>query len=219
MKKVILSVFVLGAILSSCSNGTQVEASDAENVELVENEATVEYTTINESSKLDWRATHLGGVGERFGIISLKDASFLVNNGVLSNAKVDIDMLSLSVDSFSEEEAEQKENLTGHLLADDFFKTETYPTSTFELTSIESTEGDYNSTLTGNLTILDATKSITFNANVNVSDESVSMVSEKFIIDRTDWGLSYHIEGSEGVPVDYIISNDLEFTINVTIEK
>ena len=219
MKKVILSVFVLGAILSSCSNGTQVEASDAENVELVENEATVEYTTINESSKLDWRATHLGGVGERFGIISLKDASFLVNNGVLSNAKVDIDMLSLSVDSFSEEEAEQKEKLTGHLLADDFFKTETYPTSTFELTSIESTEGDYNSALTGNLTILDATKSITFNANVNVSDESVSMVSEKFIIDRTDWGLSYHIEGSEGVPVDYIISNDLEFTINVTIEK
>lgn len=219
MKKVILSIFVLGAILSSCSNGTQVEASDAENVELVENEATVEYTTINESSKLDWRATHLGGVGERFGIISLKDASFLVNNGVLSNAKVDIDMLSLSVDSFSEEDAEQKEKLTGHLLADDFFKTETYPTSTFELTNIESTDGDYNSTLTGNLTILDATKSITFNANVNVTDESVSMVSEKFIIDRTDWGLSYHIEGSEGVPVDYIISNDLEFTINVTIEK
>lgn len=219
MKKVILSIFVLGAILSSCSSGTQVEASDAENVELVENEATVEYTTINESSKLDWRATHLGGVGERFGIISLKDASFLVNNGVLSNAKVDIDMLSLSVDSFSEEDAEQKEKLTGHLLADDFFKTETYPTSTFELTNIESTDGDYNSTLTGNLTILDATKSITFNANVNVTDESVSMVSEKFIIDRTDWGLSYHIEGSEGVPVDYIISNDLEFTINVTIEK
>ncbi len=219
MRKVILSLFVLGAMLSSCSNGTEVEATDAENVELVETAETVEYSTVKEGSKLDWRATHFGGVGERFGIISLKSASFLVNNGELTNADVLVDMLSLSVDSFSEEEAEDKENLTGHLLSNDFFKTDTFPTARFELTSIESSTGDWNSTLTGNLTILDVSKSITFNANVTISDSEVMMVSEKFILDRTDWGLTYHVEGSEGVPLDYIISNDLEFTINVTIEK
>ena len=32
---------------------------------------------------------------------------------------------------------------------------------------------------------------------------------------RTDCGLVYNTEGTEGVPVDYLISNDIGFTIDV----
>jgi len=218
-KKLVLSLFLAGATLSSCSDATEVAATDAENVELVQNNETIEYTTVKEGSKLDWRATHLGGVSERYGIISLSSASFLVNNGTLSNAKVEVDMNSFTVDSFGEDGDEDAQDLKDHLLSADFFDVPNNPYTTFELTGIESTEGDYNSRLTGNLTIMEISKSITFNANVDISENAVSMKSEKFILDRTDWELKYHIEGSEGVPVDYIISNDLEFTIDVTIEK
>lgn len=218
MKKLVLSIAVLSLTLAACSDGTQVEASDAENVNLVENEATVEYASIKEGSKLDWGATHFGGAGPRFGIISLKSASFLVNNNALTNASVEIDMSTLRVDNFGEDTASQSQ-LTGHLISADFFDVPNHPISKFELTEIESTEGDFNSTLTGNLTIMDISKSITFKANVNVSDDEVSMKSEKFILDRTDWELKYNIEGSEGVPIDYIISNDLEFVIDVAIQK
>ena len=218
MKKIILSVFVVGALLTSCGDSA-VEASDAENVELVQGEETMEYSTVKEGSLLKWSATHFGGVGERYGVINVSSSSVLVNNGQLSNLDAVIDMKSFTVDNFSEEEAEDAGKLAGHLQSPDFFDVENNPTSKFELTKIESAEGDYNSTLTGNLTIMAETKSITFKANVSVSDTEVSIHSEDFIIDRTDWNLSYHIEGSEGVPIDYIIANELGFTINMTVSK
>ena len=218
MKKVVLSLAVIGMALTSCSDGTQVEASDAENVNLVENAETVAYNSVNEGSKLDWGASHFGGAAPRFGIISLKSAEFLVNDNALTNANVEIDMSTLRVDNFEEDTAQQTQ-LTGHLVSADFLDVPNHPTSTFELTGIEATEGDFNSTLTGNLTIMNISKSISFKADVNISDDEISMKSEKFILDRTDWELVYNIEGSEGVPIDYIISNDLEFTIDVAVSK
>ena len=218
MKKIVLSLAVIGLALTSCSDGTQVEASDAANVNLIENAKTITYDNVDESSKLDWGASHFGGAAPRFGIISLKSAEFLVNDNLLTNANVEIDMSTLRVDNFGEDTASQNQ-LTGHLVSADFFDVPNHPTSSFELTGIESIEGDFNSTLTGNLTIMNISKSISFKANVDVSDNEVSMKSEKFILDRTDWELVYNIEGSEGVPIDYIISNDLEFTIDVTVSK
>jgi len=219
MKKIVLSLFIASTLLSSCSSDTKLEASEAENVEIVENETTIELTNIDQTSYTEWRAWHFGGVGERFGKIYLNSATALLNNDELTNLKVEIDMKSFTVDSFSEEEAEDKEKLTGHLQSADFFDVENNPTAIFEMTNIESTDGKYDSKVTGNLTIMNVVKSITFNANVEVSGDHISILSEDFIVNRTDWGLTYHVEGSEGVPLDYIISNDLGFTINVNIKK
>ena len=129
-----------------------------------------------------------------------------------------MDMASLTVENFPEGAAE-KGKLTGHLQSGDFFNIEKYPTSKFVLTKREGTAGEYNSRITGNLTMLDVTKSITFIANVKVSENEVSVKSEDFKINRTDWGLSYNTEGTAGVPVDYLIANDIGFTIDVTITK
>ena len=167
---------------------------------------------------MEWRAAHLGGVQPRFGKILFKEATFLVNDGVLTNATMTINMGTLTVESFPAGAAEILK-LTGHLQSPDFFNIEQYPTSKFELTSLEKSTGNYNSKVTGNLTILEITKSITFNANVNVSANEVSIKSEDFSIDRTDWNLSYNVEGTAGVPVDYISANDIGFTINTTVAK
>ena len=68
MKKITLIALVFGALLASCSDsGKKVEANEAEAVETVETETTVEYKTIKDGSYLDWRASHLGGVEPRFG--------------------------------------------------------------------------------------------------------------------------------------------------------
>lgn len=219
MKKVTLTVLTIGVIFASCSNnGKQVEANEAETVEIVKSEETTEFKTVKEGSNVDWRASHLGGVQPRYGKISLKSAELLVNDNQLSNATVVLDMSSFTVDSFEgDEDSENK--LTGHLKSPDFFNVEAHPTSTFELTNIEAAEGDYNSTVTGNLTIMGTSKSITFSADVTISENEVSIKSEDFAVNRTDWGLTYNVEGTEGVPVDYLIANDLGFTINVTVTK
>ena len=219
MKKLTLVAVVFGTFLMSCSDsGKKVEASDAEAVETVQTEETVTYNKIKEGSYLDWRASHMGGVEPRFGKMFVKSANVLVNNGEVTNATIEVDMNTLTVENFGDD-AETTAKLTGHLLSPDLFNTEMYPTSKFELTSIaEGTDG-FNSSVTGNLTILDATKSITFNANVTVSDNEVSVVSEDFAITRQDWNIVYHTEGDEGVPAEYIIANDIGFTINVTLTK
>jgi polyisoprenoid-binding protein YceI len=135
----------------------------------------------------------------------------------VSNAVAVFDMSTFTVENFKDEE--QIAKLSGHLQSEDFFNIAKYPISIFELTKLESTEGDFNSSVTGNLTILDSTKSITFMANVNVSESEVSIASEDFAVDRRDWGLVYNVEGSEGVPVEYIVANDIGFTINITLTK
>ena len=219
MKRIILTITVLSALLSACSdNGNQVESGDAEEVEIVETIETVTYNKIASESAVEWRASHLGGVQPRYGTLSVKSAEFLVNDEVLTNGTVVMDMTSISVESF-EAGDEQKGKLEGHLLSADFFNTEMYPTATFELTNITDATGDFTSEVTGNLTILDISKSITFKADVAVSDSEVSINSEDFAIDRSDWGLTYNAEGTEGVPVDYLIANDIGFTIDVTLTK
>lgn len=219
MKKTTLVALVFGAFLASCSDsGKKVEANDAEAVETVQTEETVEYNTIKEGSYFDWRAAHLGGVDPRFGKMYAKSANVLVNNGAVTNATIEVDMTTLTVENFGDD-AETSAKFLGHLLSPDLFNVEAYPTSRFELTGIAAGTGEFNSAITGNLTILDATKSITFNANVTVSENEVSVVSEDFAITRQDWNIVYHTEGDEGVPAEYIIANDIGFTINVTLTK
>lgn len=213
----ILSVLAFGLI--SCGDtGRDVEATDAQEVEVTETESTTTFATVKEGSYVDWRGAHFGGAEPRWGKVYLSSAKALVNNGALTNAKATMDMASITVESFGDD-AETTAKLTGHLKNADFFNVEEHATSSFELTGIEAAEGDFNSAVTGNLTLMDSTKSITFNANVTVSEEEVSITSEDFAIDRRDWGIVYNVEGTEGVPVDYIVANDMGFTINVVLTK
>jgi len=219
MKKVVLMLFVFAIVMSSCSNnGKKAETKDAEKVTVVKNEKTNDYNKIKSGSVIKWRASHLGGTNKRFGNVFLKNASVLVNQGKVSNATFLIDMNTITVESFPEG-SDQKRDLTRHLKSSDFFDVQKYPVSKFELTKIKGIEGKFNSEVTGNLTIKDVTKSITFKANVKVDDNKVSVKSEDFSVDRTDWNLKYHVKGSPGIPVNYLISNDIGFTIDITVTK
>jgi polyisoprenoid-binding protein YceI len=219
MKKIILSMFAIGMILSSCgNNGKKAETKEAEKVSVEKTQQTTTLKAFGKESYIDWRASHLGGAQPRYGKVFIKDVTFLVNDGILSNATIELDLASLTVESFPEG-SEQIAKLEGHLKSPDFFNIEQHPTSIFELTQLQETTGPFNSKITGNLTISGITKSITFNANVDVSENKVSIKSEDFSIDRADWNLTYNAEGTKGVPVDYLIANDIGFTINVSAAK
>lgn len=220
MRKTILSLSVIGAFfLASCgSNGAKVETQDAQNVEVSNSETTVEFNKVAEGSHVAWRASHLAGMQPRWGRVFIKEASVKVDNGSLKNATVVMDMTNFTVENFVDDE-ETTQKLLGHLQSDDFFKIASFPTATFRMTSIEAGSGEYNSKITGNLTILGVAKSISFNANVQISDTEVNIKSEDFVVDRKDWGLTYNTEGTAGVPTDYLISDDIGFTIDVNLMK
>lgn len=217
MKRLFFSMSIISMFLFACTSTEQkADTGDAGEV-ATSTEGAVSFKTVSTGSILNWRAEHLGGIQKRFGKVSLKSAELNSNAGKLSSAVIMIDMASLTVESF--EDAESKTKLTGHLQSADFFKVETFPTSKFEMTGISEATGEYNSKVTGNLTILDKTKSITFNANVVVSDSEIAVKSEDFSIDRRDWGLTYNVEGTAGVPVDYLIANEIGFTIDIKVAK
>ena len=216
-KSINLFMLIVVVMLSSCvENGKQVESTEAATVNIVKTNNTITYNKIKTGSFLDWKASHLGGIDQRLGKIYYKNASILVNNGKVSNANFVIDMSKMTVDNLPDDDAKE---LVKHLKSSDFFDIEKYPNSKFELTKIEATQGEYNSKVIGNLSILGLAKSIAFNANINVSENAVSIKSENFSINRADWGLTYNSEGTKGVPLDYLISNEIGFKVNITLAK
>jgi polyisoprenoid-binding protein YceI len=81
--------------------------------------------------------------------------------------------------------------LTGHLQSPDFFEVRRYPKATFESTKIEAVDtqrGRYK--VTGDLTIRDITKSISFPATVKISNNGLVLAS-KFKIKRSDFGINF----------------------------
>ncbi len=210
-------VLLFIAILTGCAqSGEKTNTSETAVDEVETSGPTVIYDGIKTGSYIDWQATHLGGVNARVGKIYCKEGSVQVKGGSVSAANIEMDMNSMTEDKLDEDQATE---LLGHLKSPDFFDLEKHGNCTFELTKIIPMEGKYNSQVIGGLTILSVSKNITFKANIDVQESEVSIVSEKFEVDRSDWGLTYNEEGTAGVPLDYLISDEIAFAINVTVTK
>jgi len=139
-----------------------------------------------------------------------------------------IDMASIKcTDSLP---AEYLTKLHGHLSAEDFFNTAKYPTAKFEITACEvagheTQIGDKTNThfISGNLTIKDSTKNISFPAKVTVG-ESVTATG-KVVINRLDWGINYDkenmtlAEAAQKKLKNGVVSKDITLTINLTAKK
>lgn len=102
-----------------------------------------------------------------------------VTDGALQSVSVEIDTASLETDI---------EKLTNHLKSPDFFNVNEHPKASFVSSKIEPA-GDGKVTITGDLTLLGQTKTISFDAEV-VTDEQLQLKAE-FPIDRTEFGMDY----------------------------
>ena len=215
MKKFILPALLAVSVLMSCGSDA-VEATDAKKVE--ETAITATYSTLGDQNQVDWKAWHLLRTKERSGNVSISEAKVSVNEGVLAGGKFTLDIAGLQVTGFGEDTA-TNEKLRGHLVGNDFFLTDSFPTATFEITNADTMSGDFNTKISGNLTIKGVSKNITFNANTEITENAVSISSESFEVDRSNWGLTYNTEGAEGVVADFAIMNEIEFTIHSTVKK
>jgi polyisoprenoid-binding protein YceI len=212
-------LFVLGfaALLASCGGkleGDRVEAQDAQEVGSV---AGQEIALTADQGEINWQGSKLVGK-THYGYIKVSGGVLMVDNNQVVGGKIVADMASVyAVDM---EGNDYKQKLEDHLRSADFFEVENYPTAVFELTSIEPmASGDWNSRVTGNLTIKDVTKSISFLANVEVNGTTVSAKSEQFVINRAGWNVKY------GSPTwnldmlkDNIINDEIALQINVSTE-
>ncbi|MEQ8474147.1 MAG: YceI family protein [Marinoscillum sp.] len=210
-----LSFIILISVACDRQKGSTIEATAAEQVDPVANATKLEIDTA--MSIITWIGTK--PTDQHDGIISISDGYAAVDKGKLVGGVVNIDIRSLHIMDIKPEESGYTK-LKKHLMSDDFFDADNYPTGSFTITEVmtydsaklvlgeEEFESEYtpaslttfmvkNPThiLSGNLTLRGVTKNISFPASIIVSEESVK-AEAKFNIDRTNWNLSYDDESS-----------------------
>jgi len=118
-----------------------------------------------------------------------------IAGGGLKSISVEIETPSIVVVD-ENLDAENKTKLTNHLKSADFFSVNEFPTASFQSTSIESvSDGEVN--ITGDLTLLGTTQSITFPATVSTADGLA--LDATFKLDRTEFGMDY---GTDNIKKD-----------------
>ncbi len=215
------------SFLSSCNNApSSQDAEVTDSVAVVpETEASQELMVDPSASAVTWIGTK--PTGQHNGTLGIApESKLMVENGMLTGGTIIINMTDLKV--LDIEAAEDNAKLVGHLQSADFFAVETYPTSTFTITSIEAVdastievvEGGYSTEnpthkITGNLKMMDVEKAISFYANVAMPSEGEVEANAKFNIDRTEFNVSYMAEGAAAVK-DKFINNTVNVGFDLT---
>lgn len=246
MRKLKLSIIsILSLLLAiSCSqkpDSHEAEVSEAQEVSTVSADA-MHYKVDTSASQINWFG--FKPAGQHTGIFSVEQGHLSIEDGQVVGGSFVFDLEKVNVQDL---QGEDRQKLTGHLKSEDFFYTEKYPTAKFVITNVEKYNGgalvsseeenddmnvvvndeeieDYKinnptHTITGNLTMRDTTLSISFPAEIAITDEYAE-AQAKFSIDRTKWNISYNDESDPvRVAKDKFIYNTVNVGLDIIANK
>lgn len=221
MKKSIFSLFVLASMTTfvSCKKEATVTTSDAVESVVVAG-ASIPYKLDLQNSVVNWKGSK--PTGTHTGTIMFSDGEAIVKNDTLVGGKFVFDMNSITVTDLKS--GDGKEDLEAHLKGtgekekeDHFFNVNKYPKGSFEVTKV--TEENGKSMITGNLTLKEISKSITFPAVITNDEKAMTITSEAFPINRTEWNVNYASKSVFDDLKDKTIDDNIELKINVKILK
>lgn len=215
----ILIVTVLLITAYSCKGEKQNEtnANTQEEVKEAPAEA-ITYTVDVASSSIDWVGSK--PLGKHNGTLKLASGTFETKEGMITSGSFIIDMTSINVTDL---EGDDKASLEGHLKGegegkeDHFFNVAKFPKAVFDVTGVTEKEG--KTFIDGNLTIKGIKKNISFPATTSVEGDTITLNTEVFTINRTEWGVNY---GSKSVFEnlgDKFINDDIEIKISLKANK
>jgi polyisoprenoid-binding protein YceI/rhodanese-related sulfurtransferase len=149
------------------------------------------HTVDLEKSRVEWTGRSL--TGAHSGTVKLRRGEFEVRGGQPVRASFTLDMQS--IENSDIEESEMREMLIQHLKSDDFFDVEKFPEAQFNLTRVEPnpdvTPGCPNAQVTGELTLKDVKRELTFAAILGPTPDGTLAADAHFDIDRTLWNVRY----------------------------
>ena len=209
------------AVMAACGGNTS-KSGDADTAAKA-GEGAGTYTVDVAASNLEWRGWKIIKASEHKGTISIKEGQLSVENGKLVAGSFTIDMNSIKNTDLTDTGYQKK--LVGHLMAEDFFNVAKFPTGKFEIVSVaEKASEGYTHELSGNLTLRDSTRKITFPANIKVEGNTVT-ANGKATINRLDWGVNYDsknlslAEAAQKKVKDGIVNNEMDITISLKATK
>ena len=131
-------------------------------------------------SSIEWTGKKV--TGSHNGLISFTEGNLIFEEDVLVGGNFTADMTTLTVEDI---QGEMADKLKGHLMSDDFFSIDSYPSATLQFTEVVKLDGSkYN--VVGDLTIKGITKPVKFEMEAAEGSAKANVV-----IDRTDYGIQY----------------------------
>ncbi len=198
MKKLVLSVVVSAALLSSCKKDKD------ENLSYQVNEAT---------SVVLWK----GSTSATFntGSFQVTSSELSTKNNVIRKGKFVIPIVSIK--NFNLPDA-VKNDLLDHLKSADFFNMAIHPNASFNLTRSTSYIGNgteaisgANQYFSGEFTMIGKTLPVSFPARVEFLEDSLKLEAT-FKLDRTRWGMTYASDPALG---DHYINKEVEIHLKI----
>lgn len=149
------------------------------------------YLIDTEKSVFEWIGRNLNN--RHNGRIAIQIGEMVVQGGELTAGTVVLDMNSITNSDL--QDADWRDMLIRHLKSDDFFAVAQYPTASFRLAGWAAEVGAPpeapHGTVTGELTIRDVTRPITFQATVAPQADGGIKAHAVFDFDRTLWNVCY----------------------------
>lgn len=220
MKNVFLNfalIAFVGLATISCKDTKEADTKEAQEVADA-TPVSIAYNVDTAASKITWKGSK--PLGTHNGTIDLTSGSLMVTGEEIEAGKFTIDMNTITdLDLEGDMKASLEDHLKGTVEGKegDFFNVNEYPTSTFQLTGITTTDG--KTMVSGNLTIKDKTNNISFPAVITMNENSMTLISETFTIDRTKWGVNYGSKTVFDNLGDKFISDDVELTVSLVANK
>jgi polyisoprenoid-binding protein YceI len=216
----ILSAFLLiGLALASCSDtpkGDKATITDAQQAS----------SASGQSFIVDTAASNIrftgNGVGKNHpGNFRLSSGTVSIADNSITGGEFLINIKSMEVE---QTDAIFQDKLKPHLLSGDFLDAEKFGTARFVITNVSpyTTNGKdtsivdgANFNISGNLTIKETTKNISFPAKVDLDGESLK-AKGNFNIDRTQWKINY---GNDKTLGDKFISETVNIELKLEARK
>lgn len=144
-----------------------------------------------ENSRLEWIGRNLNN--RHLGRIDILKGELIVVDGKPSAGSIVLDMASIT--NLDLQDPAYRDMLIRHLKSDDFFAVQRFPNASLTLTGWEARSEAppeaSNGIATGDLTIKDVTRSISFPAIVAPQQDGGIKIHAAFDIDRTLWNVCY----------------------------
>jgi len=216
MKKTILAFAICAGFLA-CNEAPKADATTTTDATTA---AAGTGTTYNVDSTSTVSFVGTKPTGTHTGNFKVSQGSFAIADNNITSGSFTIDVNSLFVTDLK---GEEKGQLEGHLKSPDFFDAAKYATAKFEVTNVAPYDSAKATSLlpgathiiSGNLTLKDSTKNVSFPAKVAVADNMVTAAAD-FNIDRTLWGLNY--KGPNN-PTDWVIKKEVNLKLNIVAKK
>jgi polyisoprenoid-binding protein YceI len=162
------------------------------------------------------------GVGKNHpGIFKLSSGTASIAGNQVTGGNFVINIKSMELE---EKGGVFDEKLRPHLMSGEFFDADKFGTARFEITQVEPYQPNSGDTsiveganfrISGNFTLKDVTKNITFPARIDL-DENTLKAKGNFDIDRRQWNMNY---GNDKTLKDNFISETVNIELDLQARK